>query len=492
MLSDRVRKATLLLVVACTASYKQNDEGTSSLIVAVRTKSTYTSGLIIGKNKIITSSSIGDEDLIICTTGGEQIKGVLKHKKQFFSLIETEYSFPNYFNATNSTECGAGQFAFLLGDSLRSIEELQQETMYMSIIEGNKELSKITAYSADFPELNTLQGAPVFNRQSKLIGLYDKIDFNYSIIPIGVINKELPNLINKEASASQVLFNEPAGIENLEASAAKISLLAKKYTLPLQCSKTGPDKTAETWVTSGIKYSNEGVVLTSLTALKDADSIHILAGSEKIALKPGFKDVDRDLGFLNCPIQFDNCLLELKAAAPQQLAPGFLVSFDSTANPSTKFGIVSTTLKWFSTSFQTDHRSAISNLGGIVFNEDGLVLGINYNLQYSKQGLFEEKSGVSFSIIPEYVIKSFDKTGQRIIIEDISSHFFGVRLGKDMSVEDIVQGSDAQKIGLQTGDIVLMINNQKVSTPADFRNKINIDTELIIKVRRGAEELNLK
>ena len=132
---------------------------------------------------------------------------------------------------------------------------------------------------------------------------------------------------------------------------------------------------------------------------------------------------------------------------------------------------------------QTDCAINSGNSGGALFNLYGEVIGIT-NAKYSgnsASGATIDNIGFAIpmnrvrslvdSIIEKgYVVKPY--IGVTII--DVSAESQGYGLPSGASIQGIVEGSPAEKAGLQKNDIVTHINGVKIDSAADLKSKVSV------------------
>ena len=125
---------------------------------------------------------------------------------------------------------------------------------------------------------------------------------------------------------------------------------------------------------------------------------------------------------------------------------------------------------------QTDVAINPGNSGGPLFNLAGEVIGINSQI-YSRSGGF---MGISFAIPIDVALKVKDQLQKYgkvsrgrlgVTIQGLDPELaqnFGLDKPSGALVANVEAGSPAEKGGLQTGDVVLAVNGQKVDSSADL------------------------
>jgi len=129
---------------------------------------------------------------------------------------------------------------------------------------------------------------------------------------------------------------------------------------------------------------------------------------------------------------------------------------------------------------QTDVPINPGNSGGPLFNMRGEVVGINSQI-YSRSGGYQ---GVSFSIPIDVALKvshQLETTGHvsrgklGVVIQPVNQALadsFGLPRPEGALVSSVEKGGPADRAGIQTGDVILKLNNTPVNTsdelPADI------------------------
>ena len=125
---------------------------------------------------------------------------------------------------------------------------------------------------------------------------------------------------------------------------------------------------------------------------------------------------------------------------------------------------------------QTDVAINPGNSGGPLFNLAGEVIGINSQI-YSRSGGF---MGISFAIPIDVAMKVKDQLQKYgkvsrgrlgVTIQGLDTELaqnFGLDKPAGALIANVESGSPAEKAGLQSGDVVLGVNGQKVADSADL------------------------
>jgi len=130
---------------------------------------------------------------------------------------------------------------------------------------------------------------------------------------------------------------------------------------------------------------------------------------------------------------------------------------------------------------QTDAAINPGNSGGALLNSKGEVIGIN-SVKYAK----EEVEGMGFAIPISTAIPIINELMSREILSEHEQGFLGiggVDVTEDISeaynmpvgvyVSELVEGGPAQKAGLQPGDIIIKVDEIKITSVSQLREYVN-------------------
>lgn len=137
--------------------------------------------------------------------------------------------------------------------------------------------------------------------------------------------------------------------------------------------------------------------------------------------------------------------------------------------------------------FQTDAVLAPGYSGGPLFNMNGEVIGI-HNALLTTNGGFQ---GVSFALSAadsKEILERLQKGGK--ILRSSLGVTFGMRNGSDLTVIALEKENIAAENNLQTGDVILEINGEKIPSERDFLKKITLspaDTTFKLAILRNGE-----
>jgi len=152
---------------------------------------------------------------------------------------------------------------------------------------------------------------------------------------------------------------------------------------------------------------------------------------------------------------------------------------------------------------QTDASINRGNSGGPMFNMDGEVIGVN-SMIYSPTG---GSVGIGFAIPSEtvkLVIKDIEKFGHvrrgwlGVVIQNVSEDIaasLGMESPKGALVQQVSEGSPADKAGIVAGDVVVEFNNKSVDEMRRLPRIVaetDIGTSVPVKVFRNGKIVSLK
>jgi serine protease Do len=278
-----------------------------------------------------------------------------------------------------------------------------------------------------------------------------------------------------------------------------------------------PRERKQTSLGSGFIFDKDGYAITNNHVVDQASEVLVtLSDQRQFKAKIIGKDDKMDLALIQVR---DN-----NGHVPQDLKPVLLGDSDqvriaetvvAVGNP---FGLQNTVTRGiisaknrsiglgpFDNFLQTDASINPGNSGGPLFNQDGKVIGINSAIR-SETG---QSSGLGFAIpineakklIPD--LKRYGRVprpwlgvlGERMTPQLQEYYNLGVNQG--VLVYDLVRGAPAEKAGLQEGDILLEVNQEKTKNPYEVERvlaKLKPLDSVQIKIQRGnrAREINIK
>lgn len=152
---------------------------------------------------------------------------------------------------------------------------------------------------------------------------------------------------------------------------------------------------------------------------------------------------------------------------------------------------------------QTDAAINPGNSGGPLLNLNGDVIGINTAIS-SQSGGFD---GIGFAVpskMAYWVTNQLVQNGSvrrayiGIAIQQLDAELskqFSLKPGDGALVTEIREGSPGEQAKLQTGDVVLSLNGQKVSSPRSLQaivERLNVDETYPLDILRDDKRMTLK
>lgn len=152
---------------------------------------------------------------------------------------------------------------------------------------------------------------------------------------------------------------------------------------------------------------------------------------------------------------------------------------------------------------QTDASINPGNSGGPLVDSSGKIIGINTLIAAKSQGIgFSIPSNTAKNVAEQLINKGYvSRPGLGIAyihFTDNNVQFLEGRLGKEISVKrgvyivKVVRGSEADKVGLRSGDIVVAINGRTVGTNDPVREMVTtypVGAKIRLEVIRDGKKL---
>jgi S1-C subfamily serine protease len=169
-----------------------------------------------------------------------------------------------------------------------------------------------------------------------------------------------------------------------------------------------------------------------------------------------------------------------------------------TANP----GIISAAGRHSGRSIEVDARLNYGNVGGVLVDLEGKLVGMTCKVNMARAGDFGQNSGVSFVMIGTKIAEELPKLKRGDRVQGGGGRpFLGVMgdreyaAGDGARLEGILSGGAAEKAGLLAGDVIQAINGDSVANFDDLRQAImkhKIGDTVKVKVKRGEEVLEFE
>jgi serine protease Do len=263
---------------------------------------------------------------------------------------------------------------------------------------------------------------------------------------------------------------------------------------------------------SGVIVSSDGYILTNNHVVAEADSIQVrLFDGRRLPAKVVGRDEQTDVAVIKVNA---TGLTPIKRGNSDDLQVGEMVMAigsplrENLAHTVTQ-GIVSAKGRQlgaragsYEDYIQTDAAINPGNSGGALVNLDGEMVGINSAIATQSGGFegigFAIPSNMAFRVMDMLVSKGHVVRGYLGItpqdIDEKIASALKVREGEGVLVGDVAEGSPADKAGLQSGDIITMVDGRKMSSASQLRNQISQtppDTRVALSMLRDGKEQEL-
>ncbi len=247
-----------------------------------------------------------------------------------------------------------------------------------------------------------------------------------------------------------------------------------------------PDRwRTQTNLGSGVIFSTEGHIITNHHVIQDADEILVaLDGGVQLEAVLVGSDPRSDLAVIKIDDEnMDEGVLTPIRTASSEAEIGDIVL--AIGNPfgvgqSVSQGIVSALKRDLGTNLyeefiQTDAAINPGNSGGALVNSRGELIGINTAI-YSRSG---GSQGVGFAIplsLVNRVVPEIIESGKvsygfiGVYLQELSptiAESLGASFTQGAVITNIIEGSPAAQAGLDVGDIITSLNNQKITSASE-------------------------
>ena len=267
----------------------------------------------------------------------------------------------------------------------------------------------------------------------------------------------------------------------------------------------------ESGLGSGVMISREGYVLTNNHVVEDADIIRVTLSDEReIGAKLVGADKATDLAVLK--LQDDGPFAVATLGNSDDLRIGewvLAVGSPYGLSQTVTAGIISaksrrnTGINGYENFLQTDAAINPGNSGGALMNMSGELIGINTAI-FSRSGGYQ---GIGFAIpinmarkIMEDLIRDGEVTRGwlGVSIQPIDqglAEALGLTGNRGALVGGVVEGSPADKSGIQRGDVLLAIDGNPLRDPSDLLNRVALirpGSWVALRVYRSGKEATYK
>jgi S1-C subfamily serine protease len=150
---------------------------------------------------------------------------------------------------------------------------------------------------------------------------------------------------------------------------------------------------------------------------------------------------------------------------------------------------------------QTDASINPGNSGGPLLNEKGQVIGINTAKASQAEGLGFAIPINTVKPIVEQIIKSGNFEKVTLGIKGIDLAIFEASTGTDLEAEsgvyiaEVMANTPAQKAGIQTGDVIVKVGDENVTTMSDLNKslyKYSVGDKSQVVINRGGKEIKVE
>jgi serine protease Do len=309
----------------------------------------------------------------------------------------------------------------------------------------------------------------------------------------GVVNIQTVKTIQGGGRVFQHFFGSPFGGNNKG---------MEKFFSPFP--NQTPQSRKEKSLGSGFIISRDGFIVTNNHVIKDADQIKVILHDDK----------EYDAQIIGTDPMTDLALIKIDV---KNLSP---LKFGSSSNAKvgswvvaigSPFGLEQTVTAGIISAkgriigsgpyddfIQTDASINPGNSGGPLLNLEGEVIGINTAIIKSGQGIgFAIPSDLATGIIDQLTqSKQVSRGWMGVAIQNVTkelAEYYGIKETKGVYVAKVYEENPAHMAGIQTGDVITMINGRKINTSRDLTVTIaNLKVDETIKVkliRKGKEKV---
>jgi serine protease Do len=261
---------------------------------------------------------------------------------------------------------------------------------------------------------------------------------------------------------------------------------------------------------SGVIVDPDGYILTANHVIQGADEIKVtLADKREFQGKIIGADSMTDIGVIKIDAK-DLPAIQLGDSGKMRVGETVLaIGSPYGLSQTVTMGIVSAVgranvgIADYEDFIQTDAAINPGNSGGAMVNVRGELVGINTAI-FSTSGGYQ---GIGFAVptsMAKTVMESLIKSGKVIrgwlgvSIQNLTPELakqFQLKNENGVLVGDVVEGSPAEKAGLQRGDVIVEFDGKKIGDPNQIRNMVaNIEPgrEVEVMIIRNNQEMKKK
>ncbi|MHC4447720.1 MAG: Do family serine endopeptidase, partial [Planctomycetota bacterium] len=261
---------------------------------------------------------------------------------------------------------------------------------------------------------------------------------------------------------------------------------------------------------SGFVVSEDGFVLTNYHVIEDADRISVRFGDEtELPAEVVGTDPPTDLALLKVPAEKPLTPIPFGDSSTVRvgewvLAIGNPLAYEHTVT----VGVVSAKarkLPELSRDFaldnfiQTDAAINFGNSGGPLLNTRGEVIGINSAISRFGQGIgFAVPINMAREVMTQLMTSGRVSRGfLGISISEVTAEkqeYFGLKSREGAFVEAVTPGWPAEKAGLRKGDVIITVDEKKVTTSDELIRTISAktpDSKVRLRVIREGRETEI-
>jgi len=271
----------------------------------------------------------------------------------------------------------------------------------------------------------------------------------------------------------------------------------------------GSRSRAEQGIGSGFIINKEGYIITNEHVVHSASEINVtVAGFDKpFKAEVIGSDYELDLAVIKIDAGKDLPSLTLGDSdtvnvGEWAIAIGSPYGLDHTVTLgviSAKGRPVTVSSRQFKNLLQTDAAINPGNSGGPLLNLAGEVVGINTAVSAEAQGIgFAIPTATVKDVLKELIENGkVTRPYMGVYIQNLDSEsakYYGAQSEDGALIEEVVNGSPADKAGLRAGDIVLAVNGKSVKTSEELQELIReskVNARLNLKILREGDIKNV-